>query len=233
MHYSHLKSFTDFILALIAIIIFTPLIIIISIFVTLETGKFPIFKQLRGITLSNKRLFIYKFQTLKSNGYKLQTPTNGKIEHKYLENQITYIGKFLRKTGLDEIPQLFNVLLGNMSLIGPRPLISEDLNYIKNNYPFIYELRDKLKTKPGITGLWQVNRNGDFNVRSLIYWDLYYEKNQSLFLDLKIFLKTLKIILLYKHNDAISNSKYEFNFSITFYLSYLTFLTLILIQLIK
>jgi len=232
----NIKTIFNFFLALTLILIFLPLMIFISLLILIETGQFPIFKQLRGITLSNQKLYIYKFLTLKSKSYNLKSSQNGKLEHRYLNSELTFIGKIIRRMGLDELPQLFNVLKGDMNLMGPRPLVFEDLEYIKKYYPEIYELRDKLNSKPGITGLWQINRNGEFSVKSLIYWDLYYEKEHSLLLDLKILLKTFLIIIQCKHSDAISENKLKLNYSLIFFLTYfalVSFISLSLIQLIK
>lgn len=206
---------------------------IIFFIIYIETGKFPIIKQIRGITLNNQKIYIYKFLTLKSKSYNLKTLKDGKIEHRYLNEELIFTGKIIRKMGLDELPQLFNVLMGKMNLVGPRPLIVEDLEYIKRSYPEIYEQRDRLKAKPGITGLWQINRNGEFSVDSLIYWDLYYEKHHNLLLDFKILLKTFLIIIQLKHSDAIINNKPRLNFSLIFFLTYLTFYCFLILSFIQ
>ena len=139
----------------------------------------------------NKPFEIYKFKTLKD-----------KYCRNYKKNKNTFrIGTFLRKTGIDEIPQLINILKGEMSFIGPRPLLMKYLKYKK----FLKHSRSNCN--PGITGLAQIqkiqpNKKGKW--KSQLYFDNYYYQNLSFFLDFKIFFKTiLKIILLNKKKDYL------------------------------
>ena len=104
--------------------------------------------------------------------------------------RITPIGKFLRKTSLDELPQFINVLKGDMSVVGPRPVVEEELIKYYKEKAELYK-----SVKPGITGYWQVEGRSDTNYDERIKMDEYYIKNQSFFLDLKIILKTIKIVI--------------------------------------
>jgi undecaprenyl phosphate N,N'-diacetylbacillosamine 1-phosphate transferase len=148
---------------------------------------FPIFKQKRP-GLKNKIFTLYKFKTLYD--------ASKNIHERKRQNNV---GNFLRKTGLDELPQLFNILENSMSLVGPRPLLVEYLNKYSN-----YEKKRHL-VKPGITGLAQVNPepSGVKSWNKSIKLDIYYTKNISFFLDIKILFKTLELILFKKklHND--------------------------------
>lgn len=141
-----------------------------------------------------------------------------------MSHLITKTGKFLRLTGLDEIPQLLNVLKGEMSLVGPRPLIIRDLEQIEFYYPELYQKRENINIKPGVTGLWQVTKDDNFSVEYLIKKDLQYQSNLSFINDLKILLKTLKISILMQHKDSLKISKenyylvWVFNFVVNLYI---------------
>lgn len=103
--------------------------------------------------------------------------------------RITNIGKFLRKTSLDELPQLFNVLIGQMSLVGPRPIVSQELKYYKEDVDYY------LMAKPGMTGLWQVSGRNNVDYDTRVYFDAWYVKNWSLWNDFAILCRTPKVVL--------------------------------------
>lgn len=148
----------------------------------------------------------YKFETMKSNSDQLLEnllEKDSNIKRKYLENyklendpRITNVGKFLRKTSLDEIPQLINILLGEMSLIGPRPIVYEEMK----NYGI--HMNKVLSVKPGLTGLWQVSGRNNLSYKKRVLLDRYYVKNYDFWLDFKIFLRTIIIILVPINNGA-------------------------------
>lgn len=194
MLYRFIKYSLDFLIGLIGVIILLPIIIVIGLIIKL-TSKGPIlFKQKR--VGKNKKLFnIYKFRTMKVEAPK-ETPTH------MLDNPdiyITKIGKFLRKTSLDEIPQLFNILFFQMSIVGPRPALW-------NQYDLIEE-RDKYnvnKLRPGITGLAQVNGRDELPIPLKAKLDGDYLVNQSLFFDIKIFFKTIFTVL---KSDGVKEGK--------------------------
>jgi lipopolysaccharide/colanic/teichoic acid biosynthesis glycosyltransferase len=103
--------------------------------------------------------------------------------------RVTRVGRFLRKTSLDELPQFFNVLNGEMSLVGPRPLIMDEMKFS----PSWRDMR--LKIKPGITGLWQIQGRSNSSFPDWIRLDMYYVKNQFLWMDIKILLKTISVVI--------------------------------------
>lgn len=203
-----------FILALVSLIITLPIITLFAILIFFETRQFPIYTELRSISLTHKRFKIYKLRTIKSRGIeeqKLNNQNNIFIK-KYLLKSLTKSGKILRKTGLDEIPQLINILKGEMSFIGPRPFNISELKKMKNYFPELYQKKENILSKPGITGFWQIFGNREDGIVNLISCDMFYEKNRNTNLDLKILLRTFKIILSGKHSDSIVfNSDKEIN----------------------
>lgn len=188
------KILFDYILAVLLIIITFPLQLIISILLLIKLREFPIFIQERGLTLSNRRFMMLKFKSIKSN-IRLQN-TNQKFLSSINPELLTTFAYFIRKKGLDELPQLFQVLTGKMSLVGPRPLMMEDLIFMKNNYPKEYEMRNQLMDKPGITGLWQLYGNKNSGIEDLIKYDFEYNSKQSFLGDCKIILTTFFYIFI-------------------------------------
>ncbi len=178
MYPNYFKRLFDIFFSLTLFLILLPLMIVISILVWVFIG-YPIFSQRRP-GLNNKIFILYKFKTL-------YDPSKN-ISEKKRQNKF---GDFLRKTGLDELPQLINILKNNMSFVGPRPLLEEYLERYSK-----YE-KKRHKVKPGITGLAQVNPDpsGIKSWKNSIKLDVYYTSNVSFFLDLKIILKTFKLII--------------------------------------
>jgi lipopolysaccharide/colanic/teichoic acid biosynthesis glycosyltransferase len=143
---------------------------------------------------------IYKFRTLRSNK---NIVSNSVFYKREFNGLLTRTGKFLRTSGLDELPQLVNVLKGEMSLIGPRPLSHKDLLLLKKTEPEYYMRREKLNCKPGISGMWQIYGNRDKGAKNLIELDELYEKRKNLLLDLTLLLKTIPLIFTSNHSDSI------------------------------
>jgi len=200
--YNICKRIFDFVIAGFLLILLFPFLILISIIIYIETGSTPIFAQQRGITLEGKEFRLYKFRTLK------KTKTSGKeLTHIFLKENlsdlVTSTGYILRKTGLDELPQLMNVLFGEMSLIGPRPLSLCDLQMMKDMEPVLYSRRGSYSAKPGISGYWQIYGDRQKGVLNLIELEGFYDRNRSLSLDMFLIFMTLPIILFAKHSDAI------------------------------
>jgi lipopolysaccharide/colanic/teichoic acid biosynthesis glycosyltransferase len=174
-----LKKIFDLLVALILIIFLSPLLLIISIIILAIDGSPVLFKQLRP-GLNEKIFRVLKFRTM--HLLKEDTESNNQ--------SVTRLGQFLRKTSLDELPQLLNVLKGELSLVGPRPLLVE--------YLPLYNERQKKRhsVKPGITGWAQVNGRNAISWEQKFEYDLWYVENWSFLLDLKIiyltFLKAIK-----------------------------------------
>lgn len=185
-----IKRILDILLSLIGIIILIPVYLVIIILIKADSKGDAIFKQIR-VGKNGKEFTIYKFRTMvvdAESKRELAIDTED-IENFVFQsksdNRITKIGAFLRKTSLDEIPQLFNVLIGSMSLVGPRP----EIPAVVNVYPDKY--RERLLVLPGITGLAQVSGRGEIELGKTVYHDLTYIKNFSVLLDIKILFQTV------------------------------------------
>jgi undecaprenyl phosphate N,N'-diacetylbacillosamine 1-phosphate transferase len=172
-----IKIIFDKTLALFLIVLFIPFYVIVSLAIWVKMGRPILFKQKRP-GLDNKIFNIYKFRTMNNNA------------HLPDEQRIGSTGKFIRSTSLDELPQLFNVLKGEMSFVGPRPLLVEYLELYSDEH------KKRHNVKPGITGWAQVNGRNAISWEQKFTYDVWYVENQSFLLDMKIlwmtFLKVLK-----------------------------------------
>ncbi|MFJ8455928.1 sugar transferase [Bacillus paramycoides] len=195
------KRVLDIIGAIIGLVIFSPFFIVIPILFLIGENKGPIFfKQVR-IGEKGKEFRIYKFRTMIVNAEE-KLKKNKELYRKYLENnyklephedpRITKLGRFLRKTSLDEIPQFLNVLKGDMSLVGPRPVVVEELEEYQE------KVHEFLSVKPGVTGYWQVSGRSNVGYPERVDLELYYVYNASFWFDIKILLLTVKNVLLSK-----------------------------------
>lgn len=194
-----IKRFLDIILSLIGIIVLSPIYFLLFLWIRLDSKGSALFKQVR-VGKDNKDFVIYKFRTMvvdaekkKKIDLEIEDISNFVFQSRS-DNRITKAGKFLRKTSLDEIPQLFNVLKGNMTLVGPRPEIPD----VVKHYPKEYAQR--LLVTPGITGLAQVNGRGEIELSRTVYYDLTYIKNFSVCYDIKILFQT--IFKVFKNEGA-------------------------------
>ncbi len=181
MYRNCIKPIIDFFLAIILLILLSPLMILISIFIYFSMGKPVLFKQKRP-GYKEKIFTLYKFRTM----------TNEKDKNGNLlpdEKRLTKVGKIIRNLSLDELPQLFNVLKGDMSFVGPRPLLVEYLPLYNDRQ------RKRHEVKPGITGLAQVMGRNALTWKEKFEYDIYYVENLSFWLDLKIILLTILKVL--------------------------------------
>ena len=180
------KRIIDLIIGIIGCIVAFPIILITCILVRLESKGNPIYYQKR-VGLNNKEFNIYKIRSMVSDaevsGAKWATKNDARV---------TTIGKFIRVTRIDELPQFFNILKGDMTIIGPRP---EREIFYKEFEKTISNFRDRLKIKPGLTGYAQVNGGYDVMPKEKLKLDLYYINNVSFSLDIKIIFKTVGIVI--------------------------------------
>ena len=193
--YLYLKRILDIIIAIILLVIFIPLYIIIGVIIKIDS-KGPVIFVHRRIGKNGKAFGLYKFRTMVNNAEELIKDFNKEQMEEYkrsykLSNdpRVTKIGRILRRTSLDELPQILNVIKGDLSIVGPRPIIKEELEKYKNN-------KDKLLSiRPGITGLWVANSNKDTTYEERIEMELSYIDNLSLKMDVDILLKTIGVII--------------------------------------
>lgn len=187
MYKKHIKRLLDTICALIGIPLFIIIFIIVAPLIVIE-DKGPIFYNAFRLGRGGKVFKMYKFRTMKVNAPDIRN-SDGTTFNSEDDPRVTKIGQVLRKTSIDEIPQILNVLIGNMSFIGPRPDLPDMTS--------IYRPGDgkKLTVRPGITGYSQVMYRNSSNLQQRFDGDIYYALNVSVFLDLKIFIKTIGVVL--------------------------------------
>ena len=172
-----MKRVLDFLFSLVILIVFSPIMILIFILLTINFGK-PIFLQKRP-GKNGKIFYIIKFKTMND-----KKDENGDL---YPDDvRLTTVGKIVRKTSLDELPQMLNVIKGDMSIVGPRPLLPEYLSL------YSAEQSRRHEVKPGITGWAQVNGRNAISWKEKLELDVWYVDNQSFWLDLKILFLTIR-----------------------------------------
>lgn len=198
--YDFVKRFSDIICSAIAIILLSPFFIIITIAIK-ATSKGPVIFVHKRVGKGGKEIGIYKFRSMVMNAEKLIENFTPEQKEEFQKNfklendpRITKIGKFLRKTSLDELPQFFNVLKGDLSIVGPRPVMKIETE-IYGNYKAML-----LSVKPGLTGFWAANGRSDTSYKRRRAMEIYYVKNRSFLLDIKIIFKT--VISVFKSEGA-------------------------------
>lgn len=178
-----MKRVFDFIISLIGVIVLSPIILIVTLVVKFTSPGPMLFKQ-RRIGKNNVEFEIYKFRTMR-----IDTPN---VPTHLLENPeqwITPVGKFLRKTSLDELPQLFNILKGDMTIIGPRPIVEKEISKYGDKAEKLFSV------VPGLAGYWQANGRSDTTYEERVEMDMYYIDNMSFYLDVKILFQTAISVL--------------------------------------
>lgn len=199
--YSFFKRSFDIISATIGLIVLLPLFLVLAILVKLDS-KGPIFFSHKRIGKNKKTIGIYKFRSMVSNSDEVFKNFTKEQREEFEKNfkldddpRITKVGNFLRKTSLDELPQLLNIIKGDMSVVGPRPIVNAEVEKYG-----VYA--DKMfSVKPGLTGFWQANGRSDTTYEERVQMDMYYIDNRSFLLDIKIILKT--IISVIKKEGAV------------------------------
>ena len=192
--YETIKRVFDFIVAFTLFLIFSPLMALVAIAVKLDSPGPVFFKQVR-VGRRGECFGMYKFRSMKMNAEAMlqelmqHNEASGAIFKMQDDPRITRVGKIIRKLSIDELPQLFNVLHGTMSLVGPRPPLPKELQHYEE-WHFT-----RLDGMPGITGLWQVNRGPTPNFEEMVAYDLEYLRNWSLQRDLLIMLKTVPVVI--------------------------------------
>ena len=180
-----LKRPLDFILSTIGLVLSAPLWLAVAVAIKLEDGG-PIFYTQERWGRGNSRIKVRKFRTMISDADR----KFGNMQAKENDGRITRVGKVLRATGMDELPQLLNIWKGEMSLVGPRALAVDEIVYDENGNPLRYEeipgFHERLSVRPGLTGIATVYKPKDIHPRDKFHYDLLYIRNQSLWLDLRL-----------------------------------------------
>jgi exopolysaccharide production protein ExoY len=196
LSYLVMKRCIDIQIALVAIVLLLPVFCIIALCITID-DRGPIFHFREIVGSNGKRFWALKFRTMIPNAdaYLQMHPQlmstysqNMKLEK---DPRITRVGRFLRKTSIDELPQIFNILIGQMSLVGPRIIHPSELSRYGAYAP------KRLSVKPGLTGLWQISGRQQVSYEERIVLDMYYIDHRSIVLDLVIMVKTLKVFVVH------------------------------------
>ncbi|PEF36127.1 sugar transferase [Bacillus wiedmannii] len=193
--YLFIKRLMDMFGALCGIVLLLPIFIIVAILIKLEDPKGPVFfKQVR-VGKDGREFGMYKFRSMVTDAEERlkdllqRNEVSGAMFKMKDDPRVTKIGRFIRKTSIDELPQLLNVLKGDMSLVGPRPpLLREVKEYTSYD-------KQRLLVTPGCTGLWQVTERNSVGFSEMVELDLEYIRNRSVFYDVRIILKTMKVLL--------------------------------------
>ena len=193
--YIKIKRVIDVILASIALILLSPVFAIIAIAIKIDS-KGPVFFAHKRIGKNGNIIKLYKFRSMVINAEELIKSFTPEQTKEYKANykltndpRITKVGKFLRKTSLDELPQLINIINGDLSIIGPRPVVADELEKYGVN-------KDKfLSVTPGLTGYWAANGRSNTTYEQRMEMELYYIDNLSLKMDIKVFFKTILSVL--------------------------------------
>lgn len=199
--YKFVKRATDVVLASVALVILSPVFLIIAVAIKLDS-KGPVFFKHTRIGKNGKIIKLYKFRSMVINAEELIKSFTPEQMKEYKENykltndpRITRVGNILRKTSLDELPQLINIIKGDLSIIGPRPVVAEELK------KYQYNIDKFLSVTPGLTGYWAANGRSNTTYEERMEMELYYIDNLSLKMDLKVFFKT--ILSVVKKEGAI------------------------------
>lgn len=205
MTYQISKRILDIIVASILIILFIPFWIIVPILILLDDG-FPVFFKHKRVGKDGTEFTLYKFRSMVKNADRILHEQDPQLLEKFKENdwkisahddpRITHLGRVLRAFTIDEFPQLFNVLTGEMSMVGPRAYMKEELKEQFKRYPKTERYyQDIISVKPGITGVWQTSGRNEIPFTKRAKIDSIYAKEKSLIEDIKILFKTPKAML--------------------------------------
>ena len=189
-----IKRLFDIIFSFLGLLILSPLFLLLTILIKCDS-KGPVFFIQKRVGRNGKKFGIFKFRTMRINAEELIASFTPEQLKEWKENfklkndpRITRVGKFLRNTSLDELPQLINIFIGNMSLVGPRPIVEEELEWYGEKKNVL------LSVRPGLTGWWATNGRSEVSYPERCDYELYYVYNCSLLLDIKILFKTFSAV---------------------------------------
>lgn len=189
-----IKRLFDIIVSFLGLLIFSPLFLLLTILIKCDS-KGPVFFIQKRVGRNGKKFGIFKFRTMRINAEELIASFTPEQLKEWKENfklkndpRITRVGKFLRNTSLDELPQLINIFVGHMSLVGPRPIVEEELEWYGDKSSVL------LSVRPGLTGWWATNGRSEVSYPERCDYELYYVYNCSILLDIKILFKTFSAV---------------------------------------
>lgn len=201
------KRIFDILLSITLLPILLPLVFIFSLVLIIELRDFPFLVQERGIALDKFRFKIIKLRTIKGRDKRKQNSSKSVFFKPQFIKDVPKFSGWLRQAGLDEIPQILNIIKGDMSFVGPRPFTLSDLKLLKKNDWEYYKIRKSFNSKPGVTGLWQIFCNREEGAKNLIALEKIYDEMKSIKYDLKILIYTLPVIITANNADSIFSSK--------------------------
>lgn len=191
--YEVIKRIIDIVASFTGLIVLSPLMLVVSILIKLESKGEVIFKQKR-VGLNGREFDMYKFRSMVVNAEELkeklaaQNEMSGPMFKMKDDPRVTKVGKFIRKTSLDELPQLWNVLKGDMSLVGPRPSLPKEVAQFED------WMHKRLEVKPGLTCYWQVSGRNNIDFEDWMKLDIRYVEERNLFVDIKLIFKTIFVL---------------------------------------
>lgn len=196
--YRFIKRTIDIIFSILGLVLLSPLLIIVAIIIKIDS-KGPVFFAQERVGYKGNHFKMYKFRSMVLNAEELKEKLQEKNEmsgpmFKMKDDpRVTKIGKFIRKTSIDELPQLINVLLGQMSLVGPRPSLPKEVE------KFETWMLERLNVKPGLTCYWQVSGRNDIDFEDWMKLDIKYVNERNLWIDIKLIFKTVFVLFGDKH----------------------------------
>lgn len=205
----YLYRFLDLIIAILMILLFSPVFLIVAILIKITDIKAPVFADKHWrVGKDGRKFFMYKFRTMFPGAHEMLSgdPRLLDLKKKHDKNggklkikddiRITFVGRFIRRLDIDELPQFFNVLKGDMSIVGPRAYFEEEIELYSKRYPsFAKKINHVLKSKPGVTGLWQISGRNLLTIPQRIGCDYEYFRKKSIIFYVLILLKTPIVVL--------------------------------------
>ncbi len=194
----------DVVASALLLILLSPVFLIVGIATKIESRGPVFFRQRRALSDNEEPFEFYKFRSMVREADEIKeslvdlNESDGALFKIRNDPRLTKVGKFIRRHSIDELPQLFNVLKGEMSLVGPRPLPVDDFNLLQSRDHLGGYFRHRSKAKPGMTGLWQVSGRSDLGFREMVLLDLYYIEHQTILFDVEILFQTIPVVLFGK-----------------------------------
>ena len=198
------KRIFDVVGSLLMILVLSPIFLVTAAAIYLESSRPVLFKQKRASRKGGKSFYFYKFRSMVKKADEMKAglfqlnESSGALFKVKNDPRMTKVGKIIRRFSIDELPQLFNVLKGDMTLVGPRPLPISDFEKANETKEFWEAMKEREKLKPGVTGLWQISGRSNLGFKEMLLLDFYYIENHSILFDLEILFATIPVVLFGK-----------------------------------